>query len=194
METAVNGLWDARPQVGDHVTVVGAGTVGCLTAWLAARIPECTVELIDINPSRAVVARTLGANFATPKQATRDADLVLHTSGSATGLELALQVAGFESTIVEMSWYGKDVVPVALGEAFHAQRLTLRSSQVGHVATAQRARWDSTRRMTLAIDLLRNPVLDTLLTGESEFVALPHTLAKLSATPGDTLCHCVTYD
>src|SRR5207302_297521 len=30
LETAVNGLWDARPHVGDRVVVIGAGTVGCL--------------------------------------------------------------------------------------------------------------------------------------------------------------------
>src|SRR5206468_5118259 len=39
VETAVNGLWDASPLVGDRISIVGAGTVGCLVAWLARRIP-----------------------------------------------------------------------------------------------------------------------------------------------------------
>ena len=34
LETAINGLWDARPHVGDRITVIGAGTVGCLVAWI----------------------------------------------------------------------------------------------------------------------------------------------------------------
>ena len=41
LETAVNGLWDAAPRLGDRVAVVGAGTLGCLCAWLTARIPGC---------------------------------------------------------------------------------------------------------------------------------------------------------
>jgi threonine dehydrogenase-like Zn-dependent dehydrogenase len=194
LETAINGLWDGHPQVGDRVTVVGAGTVGCLTARLATRIPGCTVELVDINSSRAAIARELGVRFALPDEATPDADLVLHTSGSATGLQLALTVAGFESTIVEMSWYGEGTIPVALGAAFHARRLTVRSSQVGHVASGQRARWDHARRLALALDLLRDDVLETLITGESIFDKLPEVLARLATTPGDTLCHCITYD
>src|SRR5437763_661552 len=36
METAINGVWDARPSLGDRVTIVGAGTVGTLVAWLVA--------------------------------------------------------------------------------------------------------------------------------------------------------------
>src|SRR6187200_3265522 len=47
LETAINGLWDARPHVGDRIVVVGGGTVGCLVAWLAGRIPGCDVELVD---------------------------------------------------------------------------------------------------------------------------------------------------
>jgi threonine dehydrogenase-like Zn-dependent dehydrogenase len=194
METAVNGLWDGEPKVGDRITVIGAGTVGCLCAWLAVRIPGCVVELVDVNPSRAVVAHALGVSFASPDTATSGADLVLHASGSAAGLALALEVAGFESAIVEMSWYGDGDVPVALGKAFHAQRLTMRSSQVGHVATSQRARWDNARRMALALDLLRHDALEALLTEESAFEALPETLARLSANPGDALCHSVTYN
>ena len=39
VETAVNALWDAAPLVGDRITVVGAGMVGCCVARLLARIP-----------------------------------------------------------------------------------------------------------------------------------------------------------
>ena len=36
METAVNGLWDGAPAVGDRIAVVGLGVVGLLVAWLAS--------------------------------------------------------------------------------------------------------------------------------------------------------------
>ena len=193
IETAVNALWDARPHIGDRVTVIGAGTVGCLVAWLAGRIAGCDVELVDVNPQREGVAQALGVRFAASQNVSDGADVVIHASGSPEGLDLALRVAGFEATVVEMSWYGDRAVPLALGEGFHARRLTLKSSQVGSVAAAQRARWDTRRRMQLALSLLADPVLDGLITGESAFDDLPPVMADLAARPGNTLCHRIRY-
>jgi NADPH:quinone reductase-like Zn-dependent oxidoreductase len=193
LETAINGVWDARPLVGDRITVIGAGTVGSLAAWIAGRIAGCEVELVDTNPARRAVARALGVRFAAPADATEGADLVIHASGSSAGLALALRVAGFEATIVEMSWHGAGEVPLPLGEAFHARRLTIKSSQVGSVAASQRARWDTRRRMALALSMLADPALDILITGESAFDALPQLMAQLASAPGDTLCHRVRY-
>jgi threonine dehydrogenase-like Zn-dependent dehydrogenase len=118
---------------------------------------------------------------------------VIHASGSPAGLDLALKVAGFEARVVEMSWYGDQPVPLALGEAFHAKRLTLQSSQVGSVAASQRARWDARRRMQLALTMLTDAALDVLITGESAFEELPGTMAELAAVPGDALCHRIRY-
>jgi len=193
LETALNGVWDARPHVGDRITVIGAGTVGLLTAWLASRLPECVVELVDTNPQRAAVARALGVPFATPPTAAGDADVVIHASGSPPGLELALNLAALEATIVEMSWFGDQAVTLPLGGAFHSKRLTLVSSQVGRVAPAQRARWDYRRRMQLALGMLRDPALDAVVTGESPFDMLPEVMAGLAQTAGDVLCHRLRY-
>src|SRR3712207_2865506 len=49
VETAVNALWDAAPLVGDRVTVVGAGMVGCCVARLLARFPCTDVQLVEIG-------------------------------------------------------------------------------------------------------------------------------------------------
>lgn len=193
LETALNGVWDARPHVGDRIAVIGAGTVGCLAAWLVSRIPGCDVELVDVNPRRAMVARALGVGFAEPSAAARDADLVIHASGAPEGLELALQVAAVEARIVELSWFGDLTVPLSLGGAFHARRLTIASSQVGRIAPSQRPRWDTHRRMQLVLTLLRDPHLDVLISGESEFEELPDVMANLARAPGDTLCHRIRY-
>jgi NADPH:quinone reductase-like Zn-dependent oxidoreductase len=193
LETAINGVWDARPLVGDRVSVVGAGAVGCMAAWLVSRIPGCDVELVDMNPSRANVARALGIRFAVPERATGEADVVIHASGAPAGLALALQVAAFEATVVELSWYGDQDVPLGLGRAFHARRLTITSSQVGNVAPSQRARWDTRRRMQLALRLLESPALDALITSESGFEELPEVMEYLSTAPGDAICHRVKY-
>jgi NADPH:quinone reductase-like Zn-dependent oxidoreductase len=193
LETAINGLWDARPHVGDRISVVGGGTVGCLVAWIAGRTPGGEVELVDTNAARAPVARALGVRFAEPERAMEGADVVIHASGSAAGLALALRIAAFEATIVDLSWYGNQVVPLPLGEAFHARRLTIKSSQVGHVAPSQRARWDTRRRMQLALSMLADPALDALITGESPFETLPEVMAQLASAPGETLCHRIRY-
>lgn len=194
LETAINGLWDAAPRVGDRIAVIGGGTLGCLVAWLAGRIPGCQVELIDTNPRRAGIAAALGVAFAAPVSATPEVDRVIHASGSAAGLALGLRLAGFEATVLELSWYGTREVALPLGAAFHRRRLTLRSSQVGSIATAQRARWDFRRRMGLALSLLTDPALDGLITGEDAFTQLPEIQARLARDPGDTLMHRIRYD
>lgn len=193
METAINALWDATPRLGDRIAVVGAGVVGLLAARLAARVPGTTVEALDVRPGRRPLAEAFGARFATPDAASADADLVLHASGSEAGLQTSLRVAGFEATVVEMSWYGRREVALPLGEAFHSRRLTLKSTQVGHVAAAQRARWSHRRRMALALSLLDDPALDALLTDRAPFAELPQVLARLADGASDTLCQLIDY-
>jgi len=193
LEAAVNAVWDAAPAAGQRIGVVGAGTLGCLAAWLAAQYPACDVELIDVDPAKAAPAEALGLRFALPADATPDADLVIHASGTAAGLATALGLAGFEATIVELSWYGDAAVPVPLGEAFHSRRLTLRASQVSAIATSQRTRFSHARRMQLVLRLLGDSRLDALITGESEFEKLPQVLETLSARPSGTLCHRISY-
>jgi threonine dehydrogenase-like Zn-dependent dehydrogenase len=193
METAINALWDAGPRLGDRIAVVGGGTTGMLTAALAAAIPGTRVQLVDIDAGKRETAETLGIDFVEPDAAAGEADLVIHTSGHADGLRTALGLAGFEASVIEMSWYGAQDVPAPLGEAFHAKRLTLASSQVGSVSPLRRARWTHRHRLELALDLLRDPRFEALITGESRFKDLPETLAALSGTPQGTLCHRIKY-
>lgn len=193
METAVNAVWDAEPRVGDRIAVVGGGVVGLLVAWLASRMPGCHVQLVDTYAPRAKVAEQLGLHFASPDDAAPEADLVIHASGNSAGLATALRLAAFEATVLEMSWYGEQRVSLPLGEAFHARRLTLKSSQVGHVATAQRARWTHGRRMALAVSLLQDAQLDALVTDSAPFEQLPQVLARLATGMPDTLCHRIDY-
>ena len=194
METAVNALWDGAPAIGDRISVVGAGVVGALAAALAARIPGVTVEIVDIDRRRADLAAALGCGFAVPGDAARERDLVLHASGSGDGLATALDLAGFEATVVDVSWYGDRAVTLPLGQAFHAKRLTLLSSQVGSVAPSRRARRSHRERLGLALSLLADPRFDALVTGTCRFDELPATMARLAVNPDGALCQVVQYD
>lgn len=193
VETAVNALWDAAPLIGDRVAVIGAGMVGCCVARLLARFPGVHVQLVDVEPARAKVARALGVGFASPGEAEGDCDLVVHASATEAGLASALELLAPEGEVIELSWYGDRRVSVPLGEFFHSRRLSVRASQVGAVSPARRSRRTFTDRLTLALDLLVDPAFDALITGESRFEELPSVLPRLAAGELDALCHRIVY-
>jgi hypothetical protein len=89
-----------------------------------------------------------------------------------------MEDAGFEGHIVELSWYGDRDVRLPLGGRFHQARLRISSSQVGNVATSQRARWSYRRRMQLALRLLADSRYDRLLGEPVDFVDLPRRLPE----------------
>jgi len=194
VETAVNALWDAAPLVGDRVAVVGAGMVGCCVARLLARFPGVDVTLVDVDVSRAEVAAALGARFARPDDARGGCDLVVHTSATSEGLQRSLDLLAPEGTVLELSWYGDAEVSLSLGGAFHGGRLGLRASQVGTVSPARSARRTTAARLALALDLLRDPAFDAVITGESHFEELPGVMARLAERSLPALCHTITYD
>jgi threonine dehydrogenase-like Zn-dependent dehydrogenase len=194
VETAVNALWDGQVLLGDRVAVVGAGTLGCCVARVAGRIPGVSVTLVDVESGRSRVAAALGVDFALPADAPGDRDLVFHASATAAGLQRSLDLLAPEGTVVELSWYGDDVTPLSLGAAFHSKRLTIRASQVGAVAAARRGRRTTADRLRLALELLRDPAFDALLTGESPFAELPDVLPRMVSGDLPGLCHGVSYD
>lgn len=193
METAVNALWDGAPRVGDRISVVGAGVLGCLVAHLAAALPGTEVELVDINPRRGPIAEALGAGFARPATAAGNRDLVFHASASSDGLATALGLAGMEARVIELSWYGDRPVAATLGGAFHSRRLTLRASQVGTVAPARAARWSHAQRLALAVSLCADPCLDILFAPDAGFDTLPRVMARLARRDDATLCQRIVY-
>jgi threonine dehydrogenase-like Zn-dependent dehydrogenase len=194
VETAVNALWDAPPLVGDRVTVVGAGMVGCCVARLLGRHPGVQVTLVDVDPTRALVADALGVAFAFPADASDGQDQVVHTSATSAGLQLALDLLTAEGTVLDLSWYGDAPVTLSLGGAFHSERLRIRASQVGAVAPVRRDRRTTSDRLELALDLLHDPAFDVLVTGCSPFDDLPDVMARLADGRLPAICHTITYE
>ena len=120
-------------------------------------------------------------------------DLVFHGSATSAGLQRSLELLGSEGTVTVLSWYGDAEVRLSLGGAFHARRLAIRSSQVGALSPARAARRTAADRLALALELLRDPAFDALLTGESRFDELPDVMARLAAGSLPALCHTITY-
>lgn len=194
VDTAVNALWDAAPLLGDRVTVVGAGMVGCSVARLLARFPGARVTLVDVDATRADVAAALGVDFATPADAVGGQDLVVHTSATSAGLQQSLDLLAAEGTVFDLSWYGDAETRLSLGGTFHSGRLNIRASQVGMVSPARRGRRSPADRLALALDLLRDPAFDALLSGASRFDELPGVMARLADGTLPALCHTISYD
>jgi hypothetical protein len=193
METALNAIWDAAPGPGGRIAVVGAGVVGALIGYLCGRMADADVTLVDVNPARAAHADTLGLKFALPQAAPLDCNFVFHTSASPAGLATALNLAGDEATILELSWYGAGDVPVPLGGAFHSRRLKLISSQVGKVAPSHRATWTHRQRLAAAIELLADDRLDALIAPPVRFDDLPAQLPNILAPGSGVLCQRIDY-
>jgi threonine dehydrogenase-like Zn-dependent dehydrogenase len=194
VETAVNALWDAPPLVGDRVTVVGAGMVGCCVARVAAGVPGSRVTLVDVDPSRAAVASALGLAFAAPEDAEGNQDLVVHTTATSAGLRTSLGLLAAETSVLDLSWYGDREIRLSLGARFHSDRLGIRASQVGTVSPARSSSRSSADRLRLALDLLRDPAFDALLTGSAPLAQLPEVMARLADGDPTTICHTVTYE
>jgi threonine dehydrogenase-like Zn-dependent dehydrogenase len=193
VETALNAVWDSGAAPGDRTVVVGAGVVGLCVASIAARLPGADVTVVDVAADRRGLVESLGARFAAPDRVPQDADVVFHTSVTATGLNTAIACAGLEATVVELSWYGDKPVSIELGGAFHSKRLKLVSSQVGQISPSHRPRWSYRRRMEAALALLTDERLDALVTDEIAFEDAPKLLAKILGADARGLAPVIRY-
>ncbi len=192
METALNIVWDAGIQPGDRVAVFGAGVVGSLVAYLASRIVGTETFVVDVDTARQELAVALGLTFIPAGSLEGEFDVLVNATAAAEALQEAITHAGMEAKIVEASWYGDRAVSIPLGGAFHSRRLSLVSSQVGGIPAARRARWTYARRMAKALELLLDPRLDRLISGETAFSELPDAYARILSSQ-DTLCHRIRY-
>ena len=132
-ETALNAIWDAGAKPGERVLVLGAGLLGCLIAAFLSRIHR-QVDVTDRLPEPGAVLADFPVNFVSVKELGNNFNIVFHTTASAAGLQAAIDALAFEGRVVELSWFGDRPVALMLGGAFHARRLSIRASQVGHVA------------------------------------------------------------
>jgi len=193
LETALNALWDACPLIGDRVSVVGAGVVGAMVAYLARGIAAAEVELVDVRSERARLASAIDVDFAAPGTARRGRDIVFDASGTRDGLAVALDLVAEEGVVTELSWYGDQDVAVPLGGRFHSGRLTLRASQVGRLSPHARARFTPRERLRLALTFCKDPRLDALIDGEIGFEDLPFAMPEITAASSGALCRRVRY-
>ncbi|MBK8101324.1 MAG: zinc-binding alcohol dehydrogenase [Planctomycetes bacterium] len=184
LETAQNAVWDADLTGDEPVLIVGGGVVGLLLAFVL-RAHRGTVVLAEQHPQRAAAIASLPwlRQVQRPEAVPRGAFAVaFHATGHGAGLQTAIDGLGFEGRVVDLSWYGTRPVTLDLGGDFHWQRLSILSSQVGHVGRSQRGRLRSRERMAAVIELAarHGGDLDRLVDGAGiPFAALPAFMSEL---------------
>lgn len=192
-ETALNAIWDAELGPGERVLVLGAGLLGCLIAAFLSRTHDA-VTVTDRLAERAAALAEFPVSFVSAERLSGDFDVVFHSTASAEGLQTALDALAFEGRVIELSWFGDREVPLRLGGAFHARRLTIQCSQVGHVAPARRATTSRRDRLAEAMGLLADPRLDRFITGEVAFRDLPREIPHLLAADAPGIATRIRYD
>ncbi len=192
METAVNVLLDAHPRLGDRVVVFGQGVVGLLISTLLRRAGVGAIIAVEPDAARAQLSQEIGVDVVVSPQSDvparvlewtdgLGADIAVEASGSGSALNLAIDCLAFEATLVAVSWYGTKEVRLNLGGAFHRKRLRILSSQVGSIAPEIARRWNRKRRLDLAVSLLSELNLNSLISDQVPFEQAPEAYQQLLA-------------
>ena len=189
VETAINALWDAAPPSATGWPSWAPGWSAAASPGCCGGIPPCEVTLVDVDPGRADVAAALGVDFALPQDAAGDLDLVVHTSTTSAGLQRSLDLLAAEGTVSISAGTATPRSAVAgRGVPRPPSRHPRRARSGRSPRPAPRA-GRSADRLALALELLRDPAFDALLTGESRFDELPDVMARLAAGSLPALCH-----
>jgi 2-desacetyl-2-hydroxyethyl bacteriochlorophyllide A dehydrogenase len=200
METAVNLLLDGGPLIGEHVVVIGQGIVGLLTTNLLSRFPLASLTTLDCHPLRREASIGLGADIsldpADPDLFSRlgalpgqggQADLVYELSGNPSALDTALALARCSAKVVIGSWYGSKKANLELGSFFHRGRLTLISSQVSSISPALSSKWQTSRRIDTAWEMLRQVRPQDYITHRFSLTEASQAYALVDRNPGETI-------
>ena len=201
LNTALNGVLDARPSIGDVVVVSGLGVIGLLVTQLLRRAGAGQVIGVDRLPSRRDLATRLGADVAIdPAEGVaekvraltrnRGADIVVEVSGASPALNEAIRTVGFGGRVIAVSWYGGTFEGLNLAGEFHHNRPRIFSSQVGSVNPDLGQLWDTARRQEVVSRLLTELDLLPLFTHEFPIERASEAYELVDQAP-DGLVQCV---
>jgi len=195
LETAVNAVWDAEVSLGDQVLVVGFGLIGSLIARLVQAIPGTELLVSETNDSKRALAASMGFQVIdlSETQTPRPFDIAFNCSAAGQGLQDCIDATGFESKIIELSWYGQKAVNIELGGSFHQQRKQIISSQVSSLPMNRRGRWDYRRRKEIIFNLLKNPIFKHHITQTLKFAVVPTFFEHIRKGKITELGICIEY-
>ncbi len=196
VDVAVNAVHDAPIRIGDAVVVYGVGIIGSVCAQLA-RATAGTVIVVDGLESRRALAREWGADAAVdPSEAPaaireltagRGADVSIEASGTSAALQAAIEATGIEGTVVAVTFFGSQDVPLRLSPEFHLRRQRMVSTQLSSVGSGLQPRWSFARRMNVVLELLRTERVHVHAMHTFPFDQAPEAYRLLDAQANETL-------
>jgi threonine dehydrogenase-like Zn-dependent dehydrogenase len=179
------------------VLVIGAGTVGVMTALFARRAGASEVVVADPSPFRRDRMRALGLLAMEEDEATlharthwhsggeRGADFVFQTRAHAASLHAGLRALRPQGTVIDLAFYQGGADALRLGEEFHHNGLTVRCAQINRVPRGLAHLWDRKRLALETVELLRAEapgILREIITHIVPFEDGPAFLGELVAS------------
>ena len=154
---------------GRHVIIVGAGTVGLMTALFAQRAGALGIIVADPSEFRRKKAEAMGFTAMTEHDAwqhakarwhngsgDRGADIVFQTRAHAESLHIALKALRPQGTIIDLAFYQGGADRLRLGEEFHHNGLNIRCAQINRVPRGLSGQWDRRRLAHETMSLLKS--------------------------------------
>ena len=192
LETACNGYWDGNPAVNEKILIVGFGLIGALLAvWIKLK-GHGKVSVLESNSHRRNLALKLGFEII-DESVSEKFELLYNTTSNSSGLQFCIDHANLEGRIVEMSWFGTQPVTVKLGESFHINRLSIKSSQVSRIPAQMKNIWNVESRKQEVIKMLQSEVWDELIESETSLKNAINWFDKIRSGPIDPLSLVIKY-
>jgi threonine dehydrogenase-like Zn-dependent dehydrogenase len=150
------------------VLVIGAGSVGLMTALFARRAGASEVVVADPSPFRRERLEALGFVAMDEEQAwnhartqwhsggERGADFVFQTRAHAGSLHTALRALRPQGTVIDLAFYQGGAEALRLGEEFHHNGLAIRCAQINRVPRGLAHLWDRKRLASETLAMLRD--------------------------------------
>ncbi|EPE96967.1 glycosyl transferase group 1 [Rhizobium grahamii CCGE 502] len=151
---------------GRPVVVLGAGSVGLMTALFARRAGASEVVITDPSPFRRMKAEALGLTAMSEEEAWqhaktrwhgplgRGADIVFQTRATAASLHNALKALRPQGTVIDLAFYQGGASALRLGEEFHHNGLSIKCAQINRMPRSLASSWDRRRLAIETIGLL----------------------------------------
>ncbi len=173
IETVITAIWDAAPDDFHNVAICGFGNIGSLLATTLRLTSGADPIVVEVDPWRRKHAADLGFQSCEPSDLRDEFRVCFNTTSSETGLQWCIDHLGIEGTVVELSWYGKRSVSLALGRRFHRNRIRIVSSQVATIPAHMQEQVSVADRKRICVDLLTDNGFDELITNEIAFEESP---------------------
>jgi threonine dehydrogenase-like Zn-dependent dehydrogenase len=199
---ALNCHLDVPVRLGDCCVVFGLGIIGRFAAELARRTAGRLI-LVDPFGERRAAASSVGADAVVSPSALpsaveeftdgRGVDVAIEASGHPDAFQQAINSTGAEGTVAVISYYGQRPVTLVLSPEFHLRRQRIVSSAVRDIGSGLQPRWDRTRRMATAMELVRTIDTQSMISHRIEFADAPRAYQLLDRDPASTLGVLLTY-